>query len=71
MSCDACKGHGKAAERSEKMDKGRLKLRLCLTAVVFLAAVIGVIYYFWYTGQPGTVVNEGTLIAVDAVKTWL
>lgn len=53
------------------MDKGRLKLRLCLTAVVFLAVIIGVIYYYWYTGQTGTISDEGTLIAADMVPDWL
>ncbi|MCI8293019.1 MAG: hypothetical protein HFH53_05730 [Hespellia sp.] len=53
------------------MDDGRKKLRICLTAVVFLAVAAGVFYYCWYGNQSGTTVSEGTLIAIDGVRSWL
>ena len=44
------------------MDRGRLKLRLCLTCAVFLAVAVGVIYYCFYLPDSGELMNEGTLV---------
>jgi len=44
------------------MDRGRLKLRICLTCVVLAAVLTGVIYYCFFMPDTGDVVNEGTLV---------
>ena len=50
------------------MDRDRLKLRICLTGIVLLAVIVGVIYYFFYMPESGDTINEGTLITIDMVS---
>lgn len=50
------------------MDRGRLKLRICLTVVLLLAVAAGVIYYCWYMPKTGETINEGTLITIDMMQ---
>ena len=44
------------------MDRGRMKLRICLVCVVLLAVVMGVIYYCFYLPDSGNFISEGTLV---------
>lgn len=47
---------------SDKMDRGRMKLRICLTCAVLLAVAAGVIYYCFYMPDAGELISEGTLV---------
>lgn len=49
-------------EEVDKMEKGRKKIRFCLFFVVFLAILVGLLYYYGQL-QEQTAVSEGTLIS--------
>lgn len=44
------------------MEKGRRKIRFCLFLVVFLAVLVGLLYYYGQLQEQATV-SEGTLIS--------